>query len=776
MIPLLTRKLVYPYSLPKKIEDFDDINYFPHSSAFRDNLHDRDVDPNDYAYAKKVFDVSGCKSLRDLHDLYLLTDCSLLSDCWRSYNHEIFNAFGLHASNFISGPALSMATGLKKSKTDIELLSDESMYEIFQNSIKGGFCAVNQRYARANNVDMSSYDGDSETSMLFFKDFNSLYGECLTEKMPFKCFKYVDETSISLYQNNPKLFMEIDAEDDTGYFVTCDFDIPDHLARFTDMMPLSIVNTTRITPSPYTISVGGDKASQKKLIAGHFSLQNYSFHIKLLQLYISLGVVITKVHSMIEFAQKALFKDFVEFCANERRMATLNNDPNKRRQYKLLPNSLYGKSLQDTMFHNTRTLLTFNGPNYRKLVGSFRFKSRRWLIKDQIALVTLYKSRVKCKTPIFIGSCVLQLAKLKNLSYVHLVMQPSCAEFNGMTVIRESDRAIIEQSREFIKCVYIIYVDTDSILAHMILTEKAKGFTHVDLIQNTFLGKYMDCSNFKQAPPALLDICTPGQLGYLKSEVGCDIIYEVVALAAKLYSILSVEKSNGQIHTKAAVKGCPTHVAKTIYNHQTFLDMLFKVGYQTPTAVSNHIRRDKNTGVNTVTVEKKCLSLIENKRYWSSWNVSLGWGHPDIPARDYKPGYIIADAGAIVKGSIPHEQDPFQTHTISAVTPTMQPVDTDMLNSTTLSHIADSSNSELPFDLNGSYSESGDFFDVTVDGGDDGSGDITYYNEFDMYDDSNFEDYNLIDDKHHHVIKKRYDYVNSNVDEQDFVVYKKASI
>ena len=251
VIPLLTRKLVYPYSLPKKIEDFDLINYFPQPSAFRDDLHDCDVDQADYEYAKKVFDISGCKSLRDMHDLYLLTDCSLLSDCWRSYNNEIFNTFGLHPSNFISGPALSFAAGLKQSKTDIELLYDESMYEIFQNTIRGGFCAVNQRHARANNVDMSSYDENSNTSMIFFKDFNSLYGECLTEKMPFKSFKYVDEATLSLYQNNPKLFMEIDVEDNKAYIVTCDFDIPENLARFTDMMPLSIVNTTHITPSPY---------------------------------------------------------------------------------------------------------------------------------------------------------------------------------------------------------------------------------------------------------------------------------------------------------------------------------------------------------------------------------------------------------------------------------------------------------------------------------------------------------------------------------------------
>ena len=75
------------------------------------------------------------------------------------------------------------------------------------------------------------------------------------------------------------------------------------------------------------MSVGGDKASQEKLIAGHFPLHKYSFHIRLLKLYITLGVVITKVHSAIEFKQKALFANYINHCAKERQKAVKNNDP-----------------------------------------------------------------------------------------------------------------------------------------------------------------------------------------------------------------------------------------------------------------------------------------------------------------------------------------------------------------------------------------------------------------------------------------------------------------
>ena len=88
------------------------------------------------------------------------------------FNKEIDRGFGVHVSNFVSGPALSMRAGLKQSETDIELLSDYSMYEIFQNSICGGYCAVNKRYARYNNYEMGhDYAPDKTSSMMFFSRF-----------------------------------------------------------------------------------------------------------------------------------------------------------------------------------------------------------------------------------------------------------------------------------------------------------------------------------------------------------------------------------------------------------------------------------------------------------------------------------------------------------------------------------------------------------------------------------------------------------------------------
>ena len=160
-----------------------------------------------------------------------------------------------------------MRAGLKKSGTDIELLSDYSMYSLWQSSVRGGYCAVNRRYSRANNVEMGNDFNPNEISrILSFLDFNNLYGECLRQKMPYADHIYLSADEVSRYEKNPALFLEIDPEGAKGYFITCDFHIPPDLARLTDCMPLAIINTIKIKPSPYTMATGGKNASQKKLI------------------------------------------------------------------------------------------------------------------------------------------------------------------------------------------------------------------------------------------------------------------------------------------------------------------------------------------------------------------------------------------------------------------------------------------------------------------------------------------------------------------------------
>ena len=653
VIPLLKGKLSYPHGLVKGLEDFWRIVTFPSREDFYDKLTETSISENDYLDAKEIYEVSGCQNLKDLHDLYLMLDVCFLGDCWKDFNARIYEDFQVYPSNYTTGPSLFYAAAMRKSGVDIKLLDDLSMYETFHNSIRGGFTAVNKRHIVTNNIELGEkFDPTIPSSTLLMGDFNSLYAGILREHMPVGGFEYLNDDVVKEYEKDPKTFLDIDVSENAkkGYWVTVDFLIPDELKKLTDDLPLGIINTEEIFASEYTRSVNsGKNGGNRKLVAGHFGLENYGFHIKLLQFYIELGCIITKVHNIIKFDQERLFRPYIDHCLSRRREAAKNNDEVQKRLYKLLANSIYGKCLQSDIKYCTRSVLVEIGEKYSKLIGDVRFKARRWIIKDDVALITKTKPQITLSAPIFIGACVLQLAKLINSSFLLQVAKPSCATFPEKEPypIRQEDYDLIKNSREYIQDINMVYTDTDSQALEIIYTEQGKYMTHDFLYNNTFLSKYLDRSNFKKLSTD--SFCQPSEIGFIKSEVGDNIVHEMICLSPKCYSLLSYERETNKKHVKSAIKGCPSRIGEKVYNHDVFRKILEDSAYTPPQITANHIRRGKICGVNTIRERKTCLSLVENKRFWVNQNLSFGYGHPETYNHGYRDSHIVPGGGCRIK-------------------------------------------------------------------------------------------------------------------------------
>ena len=70
--------------------------------------------------------------------------------------------------------------------------------------------------------------------------------------------------------------------------------------------------------------------------------------------------------------------------------------------------------------------------------------------------------------------------------------------------------------------------------------------------------------------------------------------------------------------------------------------------YAVPVASTNHIRRNRDSGVRTVRLSRTSLSLHDNKRYWYSLNESVAYGHPKT---GYQAGDILTVKGGYIKGT-----------------------------------------------------------------------------------------------------------------------------
>ena len=96
----------------------------------------------------------------------------------------------------------------------------------------------------------------------------------------------------------------------------------------------------KIFADKYEIKVG----DVKKLVPNLGNKTNYVVHYRILQLYLSLGMKLTKIHKVLNLKQSDWMKKYIDFNS-EKRM----NSANDFEIYflKLMINSVYGKTMEN---------------------------------------------------------------------------------------------------------------------------------------------------------------------------------------------------------------------------------------------------------------------------------------------------------------------------------------------------------------------------------------------------------------------------------------------
>ena len=119
----------------------------------------------------------------------------------------------------------------------------------------------------------------------------------------------------------------------------------------------------------YKIKVGG----VKELIPNVGNKSKYVVYYRNLQLYLSFGTKLTKIHRILKFKQLDLLKTYVDFNTDKRKNAANGFE---KQFFKLMINSVYRKTME-----NLRKIINFrlvsNAKYYKKYVSKPNFVSQK---------------------------------------------------------------------------------------------------------------------------------------------------------------------------------------------------------------------------------------------------------------------------------------------------------------------------------------------------------------------------------------------------------------
>ena len=154
---------------------FDETS-IPPKEAYYSELNEEGNRDADYANVQRVWEVFEIKYIGENYDLYVLSDTLLLADVFENFRDKCIEIYELDPAHFLSAPGLAWQACLKKTKVELELLTDIDMLLMVEKGIRGGICQATHRYAKANNKYMNNYDKSIESSYLMYLDANNLYG------------------------------------------------------------------------------------------------------------------------------------------------------------------------------------------------------------------------------------------------------------------------------------------------------------------------------------------------------------------------------------------------------------------------------------------------------------------------------------------------------------------------------------------------------------------------------------------------------------------------
>ena len=343
-LSLMTRKGVYPYDYMDIFDKFNKTE-LPTKEEFYSILIDEHISNEDYTHAQNVWNTFKLQTMGEYHNLYLESDILLLADVFENFRKTCIQYYKLDPCHYFTSPGLSWDAMLKMTNIKLELMTDINMFQFIEKGMRGGISYIANRYGKANNKYMKEYDEKAPSKYIMYLDANNLYGWAMSQYLPTGNFRWMTEKRISKLN-----VARYDENNEKGLILEVDLEYPKELHNLHNDYPLAAervcVNKNMLSDYckkiaiKYNISTG----LVHKLIPTLSNKEKYVLHYRNLQMYIDLGMKLTKIHRVLEFNQSPWLKQYIDFNTQKRSQA---KNAFEKDFFKLMNNSVFGKTMEN---------------------------------------------------------------------------------------------------------------------------------------------------------------------------------------------------------------------------------------------------------------------------------------------------------------------------------------------------------------------------------------------------------------------------------------------
>ena len=308
----------------------------------------------------------------------------------------------------------------------------------------------------------------------------------------------------------------------------------------------------------------------KKLICNTNDKENYVVNTRVLKQASNHGLILKKVHTVIQFNQEEWLKPYIDI--NTKLRAAVKNDFEKDFS-KLMNNAVFGKTIENVTKHrDIKSITTDKSRN--QLASESNYHTTKYFPENLMA-IEMKKTKVKMNKPVYLDMSILDISKTLMHEFWYEYIKP-----------------------QYQTNAKLCYMDTDSFIIHI----KTEDF-YKDIADD--VEKWFDTFNYDKDDKGPLPIGkNKNVIGSFNDELGGKIMKEFVGLRAKTWAYLMDDDSK---HKKA--KGTKKCVIKRELKFKNY-----RVCQSNNKIVLKSQQRFKTDYVYAEQINKIALSSNDDKR------------------------------------------------------------------------------------------------------------------------------------------------------------------